>query len=792
MKNLFQLFFLILFFCHVSSNMIAQAFVFQHEATTSNIKSNYTTIDHTSLNGKSNMVLIVTPITKTGTNNSSEIGVKYTSGKWTIYNLNTAAKIPAGQKFNVMAADPTKNKNAFTHKTSSSNIDPLKKHHTKLSSPVSVSNTYAFITPLVKSRTGRDPRTGKIIQTKGKINNKATAVWLSGSQWRIYNVDQSAMPSGVNFNIILIEKNTIDSKKWGISGSTHLHKNTLSSTTSYLAKTAAKDDLIFATQAWISGRNSKTISVGHSGSKGYLKSNISTSKIPINTGYNIAIIKKPLQFAVLKPQGEFSTVGTNKPISTVHMAKIDPNKFRNIYTLDPGKMVLAPSGGSSSGNNEEAEEIDESIKGPNKMAGENIVDLFGEDLANKLNIKQEIFKDKNDALGFYYYLPKNYTLEWDKTNQKYAFYIQYLTTEEGEEEKIKVTLRLTPNLNLNDLTIAQSMLKAKKGSNAILVPMIIKEREVILENLKNINGVKQESIIISLSDDNISDPITIEWIMQGTGSVDDFVNSLFSGLGYEGTLNYHPYGEEQVDEKYIAAIKIKVNDEKTYGGLVEFQQTNEITNGFKNSMDYPMKPREIILLRKKSNKYKMQSIDLNMNQIDANNVSDPLTDDVISKFQGDKIEKLWITFDLIDCELCDEAVKLKLMGGASGNFKKDLEVLILPNILESVNGSMLIIDFRSPMTAPGGDGTEVFKLKITEDNIGDDHKVGGFYLSEGAPLNYEYKITLATDDDFLESEWISKEDSGGMRFLINKSIISEALGLEENDDNGETDDNDGE
>ncbi len=759
----------------MTSNSIAQSFAFQHEASASNIKGNYTVLNHSSINNRTDMVLIVTPVYKSGTMNTSEVAVKYINSRWTIYNMTTSTRIPQGQKFNVLAVDPKKTRHAFVHKTSGNNQDISLKHVSKMMvNPSSnKSNGYALITPLLKSGS--------------KVNNKTVATWYYQGTWRVYNTDKSAMPHNVYYNVVILNKGELKASEWGTSGKSFHHKSTRDYRNTFLGSEPGKDELIFTTQKWVSAYHKKPVVVSDGVSRSYIMSSTSAYKIPKNTGFYVAFIKKET-LKIYIPPGGYKDI----TLATDIHAKINPDLIRTDLVKNPGSMFIIPEKGS--GNADAEEEIDTSIKGPNKVDRIEINEIFGSSLGKKLNINHEIFQDINNTLGFYYYLPAKYSLDWDREKGKYAFYIQYLTRAEGEEERIKVTMRLTPNLSQDDIAVAESMLRTKKGKNAILMPMIIEKRDVNLDILKNVSGIDEESIVISLTDDNISDPITIEWIMEGSGAVDDFVNSLFSGLGLSGSINFFPYGDEQENEVYSADIHIQANNEKTFGSYLAFNQTNEITNGFKNPADYPMIVQNIVLLRKKNNgKYTVEAIPATLGDISPNQFSDPLPDDIIRKFQGDRIEKLWIDFDIDDCGVCDEAVKLKLVGGVSEEFKKDLEIMVSPNILEKVEASFIILDVRSPMTAPGGDGKEVYSIRITEDNQEDILKLGGFYMAEGMPFQYEYRITVATDEDFHESEWISKEDSGGMRFLINKSLIETAVDLvneeEDNDTESEPIDN---
>ena len=74
--------------------------IFQHKATASNIKDNWTVIDHPKCNNNPNAVLFITQHYK-GVYNPKAIGVWYTGSRWAIYNQDKTA-MTNGVNFNVI------------------------------------------------------------------------------------------------------------------------------------------------------------------------------------------------------------------------------------------------------------------------------------------------------------------------------------------------------------------------------------------------------------------------------------------------------------------------------------------------------------------------------------------------------------------------------------------------------------------------------------------------------------------------------------------------------------------
>jgi hypothetical protein len=97
--------------CLSAAPALAQVTSFIHRATPSNIKNNWTVIDHPSTNGAPNAILVVTPNYnpggRGGTYLDHPIGVWFTDGRWAIFNQDRAP-MPEGAAFNVLVASGIK------------------------------------------------------------------------------------------------------------------------------------------------------------------------------------------------------------------------------------------------------------------------------------------------------------------------------------------------------------------------------------------------------------------------------------------------------------------------------------------------------------------------------------------------------------------------------------------------------------------------------------------------------------------------------------------------------------
>lgn len=171
-----------------NSHLLSRAAGSVHRATTSNIVSNWTTLDHVDANGRPSAVAIVTPNWNppgsSGVYLNKNIGVWYTGTRWAVFNQDLAA-MPAGEAFNVSVGA------GFVHKATSSNIVS---HITFLDHPSLNGKPNAIVQVTPNYNPGG---------SGGVYDNHPIGVYYTGSRWAIFNQDFAAMPVNAAFNVRL-------------------------------------------------------------------------------------------------------------------------------------------------------------------------------------------------------------------------------------------------------------------------------------------------------------------------------------------------------------------------------------------------------------------------------------------------------------------------------------------------------------------------------------------------------------------------------------------------------------
>ena len=176
----------------------ADAGVFPHWATPSNIDGTSTYIRHAATDGKPDTLLFVTPNYslngwEVGTYNTHPIGVWYNSGEaqWAIFNQDYAA-MPEPTAYNVLARNS--DERTFVHYASTLNITA---NWTTIDHPLANDNSGAAL--LVT----QNYNPGDVI---GARNAHEIGVWYiaSSGRWAIYNQDKAEMPLGAAFNVLVM------------------------------------------------------------------------------------------------------------------------------------------------------------------------------------------------------------------------------------------------------------------------------------------------------------------------------------------------------------------------------------------------------------------------------------------------------------------------------------------------------------------------------------------------------------------------------------------------------------
>lgn len=712
----------------ITEGIYAQT-VFKHTVSTANTKGHISAINHKITNGQKDKILIVTHnYGTTGPYLTKAIGVWYNGSKWTIFNQDRTP-LKTKTQFNVLVIN--KSSKAFIVK-SGANASTIKINHASLNNNPNA----AF---LITANWG----------IKGPYNTNPVGVMYSGGYWHIFNTNGKPMPTGAKFNVLINQKIF----KHKVTNTTRKKHITYVNNSKTNNQTKA---IVFATfNSQTSRKNfNNPIGVWYSANKwtvynenrSLLKGNEAFNLLSITNSSSGPIVYKPVEVI-------------RKPPVVVKTEK-DPPKVNSTGLKNIGLVKYIPIRTTTSTTSKERQ-------GPDITKYEDVASILEGDqytsFIEKLNVFRKVYKDKNTNANVYYYFPAEYTLKWNKESNEYAFNIYYMSSEDGKGS-VLINAELTPHISADDVKLAENLLATKLRKPVKLMPMDLRDVPKVDfgATLTNFN-VKPESINASIPSD-YHKPIILDWRMDS--NVDDFVGAMLNNIGVNINLEFRPYGDETT--VINVPINLEVNSPMTFG-KIEFSQPSEIIDGWTNTLDYPVIPKQLVLLRKQGTRKYFETIVLDNVEV-AKSENYMINTEARNKLSsGNPIISLWLDYSLNnDCAACNQEVKRKIIGGTSGSQITNLEVQVL-NVLEYTDAHSMKLLIKSIQADPNGVNEITFPaININED----DQLLDGIqlFVPEGKALSFDYQlITIMKNGEVQTSKW---QNSNSSLLVLGESQIN--------------------
>lgn len=176
--------------CSLTLTLRAES-LFQHTTSGENTSLHVSQLDHLSLNGNSDgIVLLTTSWGTSGAYNAHPMGVYYASGRWNVFNQDLAP-LPHDLTVNVLSLAPSDR--AFLHQATASSISG---HATKIDHPSL--NGAPDANPIVTQK------------WEGTYNPHTIGVFYgSDGFWRVFNRDGTAMPIGAAFHVAVCDSTEV-------------------------------------------------------------------------------------------------------------------------------------------------------------------------------------------------------------------------------------------------------------------------------------------------------------------------------------------------------------------------------------------------------------------------------------------------------------------------------------------------------------------------------------------------------------------------------------------------------
>lgn len=375
------------------------------------------------------------------------------------------------------------------------------------------------------------------------------------------------------------------------------------------------------------------------------------------------------------------------------------------------------------------------------------------------NINMNIFPDKNEAAGVFYFIPADYHLRYKtkpEAEKGFDLNIQYGTRSADNIAPVRMSASLTAGMSSREMSFIKTLLRANLSTSRELrvLPLPLREKPVFSFQtaLTSQYNIPQEKVMVESSTD-LSNDMRVAW--QTDADTKEFIQSaLLAREGLAASVVLKPQDEAIIDQQI--PVTINLADNRTLGKIT-LDPISWRTQAWRNTLPYPLQLRYLNILKvspsAKAPVIYSWSLGDAVVAPKAQVAFDPAL--VPAWLDNQESVMMWIDYNVMDCRPCDQKVIDAVTGGVSGNRSQMVKFIIPPAVFDSLGASYFLVTVRSRQLDPNGEVVkELPALKITKDES-KEYAAGPFYLPTDGTLSFEYRMRMATaDGEFREaSEW---------------------------------------
>lgn len=373
------------------------------------------------------------------------------------------------------------------------------------------------------------------------------------------------------------------------------------------------------------------------------------------------------------------------------------------------------------------------------------------------NINMNIFADKNIYSGIYYILPADYHLRWEtKTEPEkgYAFNVLYGSQQvENSNAPVRMSATLTAGISSRERNFIKTLLRAARPDFVDLrfLPLRENPQFTFQSTLTSQYNIPQDKIAVETTTD-LNNDIRVSW--QTDADTKEFIQTaLTSHEGIAASVILKPDDEGILDQQIPASINLA--DTRTLGKM-SIEPNDWRTHNWRNLTPYPLKLNYLHVLKKEEGTSKPIIYSWSLGDAVIPSQGQAAFNSGIVPAWLDNAESvvMWLDYSVQDCSDCDAKVMDAVTGGVSGSKAQQIKFVIPPAVFDTLHASYFMITVRSAQVDPKGtEVKELAAIKVTREG---EFSTGPLFIPQNGTLDFEYKITAATDDgDFYPSNgWI--------------------------------------
>ena len=385
----------------------------------------------------------------------------------------------------------------------------------------------------------------------------------------------------------------------------------------------------------------------------------------------------------------------------------------------------------------------------------------------------QIYPDKNDTSGNYYYKPSSYSLAWN-TDEGFRLSMLYGGGTSSSDGQVSMSASLSSHISSNEYDFVKKMLsvylKSKHKTFNDLQIILPNEPKVNLRDNLSAFNIPSDKFAVSVSS-SVYDNIDISWTVK-KDDADFLITTLGQNKNIGGEMVYKI---NESANSYSIPLQLMIADKSTFGRfeLLPDQWRKSLWQNI-TPFSVKLKNLHIVLMNKVSGKMTPciytwtlnNSIVLSKSKVQFDGALVPAWIDDPSK-----ILRMWMEYEVIPCSECSQEIVDQISSGVSNGRQKSVKFHSM-GMLKDYGVTFIKVRVRSKYLDPRGKAT--LEKTITIDSDRRDFEAGPFYSWDDKDISFEYMISLVSDDKtYNGTSWIATKDQ---QVYINKSAAQQSLG----------------
>jgi hypothetical protein len=385
----------------------------------------------------------------------------------------------------------------------------------------------------------------------------------------------------------------------------------------------------------------------------------------------------------------------------------------------------------------------------------------------------QIYPDKNDTSGNYYYKPSAYSLAW-KPDEGFKLNMLYGSGSSSSDGQVSMSASLASSVSSNEYDFVKKMLaiylKSKKKVFNDLQIILPNEPKVNLRDNLSAFNIPSDKFAVSVSS-SVYDNIDISWTVKKEDA-DFLITTLGQNKNIGGEMVYKI---NESTNSYSIPLNLMIADKSTFGRF-ELLPDQWRKTQWQNITPYSVKLKNmhIVVMNKVGGKVLPCIYTWTLNNTVVLSKSKVQFDGALVPAWIDdpsKVLRMWMEYEVIPCSECSQEIVDQISSGVSSGRQKSVKFHSM-GLLKDYGVTFLKVRVRSKYLDPRGKST--LEKTITIDHDRQDYEAGPFYSWDDKDISFEYMISFVSDDKTYGGiSWIATKDQ---QVFINKSAAQQSLG----------------